>query len=207
MIPTRLPIVPDATRTASSVPSSSAARSSSARTVGSSPNTSSPTSAAAIAARIAGEGWVTVSERRSIIGPQYGTTATTPPESTVAYTPGVSARVGDGLSEVGPGVPPEVTSGLPPPRPSGLVGRSDIGGRRAARHPQTAATLAFLGGTNVQILVVTPHTDDFIYGLGGTLLTHEDDEIHIVAVSSVQQSAARDVAAAFGATIEFLDAP
>jgi LmbE family N-acetylglucosaminyl deacetylase len=59
----------------------------------------------------------------------------------------------------------------------------------------------------VEILVVTPHTDDFIYGLGGTLITHADDDIHIVAVSSIQQTAARDVAAAFGATIEFLDAP
>jgi LmbE family N-acetylglucosaminyl deacetylase len=59
----------------------------------------------------------------------------------------------------------------------------------------------------VQILVVTPHTDDFIYGVGGTLITHADDDIHIVAVSSIQQTAARDVAAAFGATIEFLDAP
>ncbi len=59
----------------------------------------------------------------------------------------------------------------------------------------------------MNILVVTPHTDDFIYGLGGTLLTHAEDDIHIVAVSSIQQTAARDVAAAFGATIEFLDAP
>jgi len=59
----------------------------------------------------------------------------------------------------------------------------------------------------VEILVVTPHTDDFIYGLGGTLITHADDDIHIVAVSSIQQTAARDVAAALGATIEFLDAP
>ena len=59
----------------------------------------------------------------------------------------------------------------------------------------------------MQILVVTPHTDDFIYGLGGTLITHADDDIHIVAVSSIQQAAARDVAAAFGATIEFLEAP
>jgi len=59
----------------------------------------------------------------------------------------------------------------------------------------------------VEILVVTPHTDDFIYGVGGTLITHADDDIHIVAVSSIQQTAARDVAAAFGATIEFLDAP
>ena len=35
-------------------------------TVGSSPKTSSPTSASAIARRIAGVGWVTVSLRRSI---------------------------------------------------------------------------------------------------------------------------------------------
>jgi LmbE family N-acetylglucosaminyl deacetylase len=59
----------------------------------------------------------------------------------------------------------------------------------------------------VQILVITPHTDDFIYGLAGTLLTHAGDDIHIVAACSVQQTAARDVAAGVGATIEFLDAP
>jgi LmbE family N-acetylglucosaminyl deacetylase len=59
----------------------------------------------------------------------------------------------------------------------------------------------------VQILVVTPHTDDFIYGASGTLMQHASDEIHIVAVSSVQRTAARDVAEALGATIEFLDAP
>ena len=59
----------------------------------------------------------------------------------------------------------------------------------------------------MEILVITPHTDDFIYGVGGTLITHADDDIHIVAVSSIQQTAARDVAAAFGATIEFLEAP
>jgi LmbE family N-acetylglucosaminyl deacetylase len=59
----------------------------------------------------------------------------------------------------------------------------------------------------MRILVITPHTDDFIYGLGGTLLVHADADIHIVAVCSVQQAAARDVAAALGATIEFLDAP
>ena len=31
----------------------------------------------------------------------------------------------------------------------------------------------------MEILVVTPHTDDFIYGVGGTLITHADDDIHI----------------------------
>ena len=67
MSPTRLPIVPLATSSPASAPRSSAERSSSARTVGSSPNTSSPTSASAIARRMAGEGSVTVSERRSIM--------------------------------------------------------------------------------------------------------------------------------------------
>jgi len=59
----------------------------------------------------------------------------------------------------------------------------------------------------MQIVVITPHTDDFIYSAAGTLMQHAGDDIHIVAVSSVQQTAARDVAAALGATIEFLDAP
>ena len=47
-------------------------RASSALTVGSSPATSSPTSAAAIAARMAGVGLVTVSLRRSIGGVNMG---------------------------------------------------------------------------------------------------------------------------------------
>ena len=59
----------------------------------------------------------------------------------------------------------------------------------------------------MDILVVTPHTDDFIYGLAGTLLTHSGDNKHIVAVCSIQKTAAREVAEAVGATIEFLDAP
>src|SRR4029078_9456423 len=46
-----------------------------------------------------------------------------------------------------------------------------------------------------------------IYSAAGTLMQHAADEIHIVAVSSVQKSAARDVAQELGATIEFLDAP
>ena len=59
--------MPLETSSPASLPSSSAERSSSARTVGSSPKTSSPTSASAIARRMAGEGRVTVSERRSIM--------------------------------------------------------------------------------------------------------------------------------------------
>src|SRR5262249_10446096 len=60
------PIVAVGRYTASSWPSSSAPRRSSSRTVGSSRSCSSPTSAAAIASRIAREGFVCVSERRSI---------------------------------------------------------------------------------------------------------------------------------------------
>ena len=67
---TRLPIVPLATNSAASLPSSSAARSSRALTVGSSPKTSSPSSASYMALRIAGVGCVTVSLRRSTISPR-----------------------------------------------------------------------------------------------------------------------------------------
>src|SRR5262249_48274869 len=54
------------TNSAASVPRSCAARRCRASTVGSSPYTSSPTGARAIASRIAGVGWVTVSLRRSM---------------------------------------------------------------------------------------------------------------------------------------------
>ena len=64
-IETRLPIVPLATKTAASLPNRSAAIASRRLSVGSSPKTSSPSSASAIARRISGEGWVTVSLRRS----------------------------------------------------------------------------------------------------------------------------------------------
>src|SRR6185312_5175444 len=68
-----LPIVPLGTNRAASLPIMAAARCSSLFTVGSSPYTSSPTSASAIAARIAAEGRVTVSLRKStgITAPSY----------------------------------------------------------------------------------------------------------------------------------------
>jgi hypothetical protein len=59
-------IVPLGSQSEASWPSSAATRSCSWLTVGSSPYWSSPTGAAAIAARIAAVGRVTVSERRSI---------------------------------------------------------------------------------------------------------------------------------------------
>src|SRR5262245_38819663 len=61
----RLPIVPELTNSALSVPTRAAAIASRRLTVGSSSHTSSPTSARAMASRISGVGWVMVSERRS----------------------------------------------------------------------------------------------------------------------------------------------
>ncbi len=63
--PTWFAIVPVGRNIPASMPVISAARSSSRFTVGSSPYQSSPTSASAIARRIAADGLVTVSERRS----------------------------------------------------------------------------------------------------------------------------------------------
>ena len=63
--PIRFDIVPEGTKRAASLPNSAATRSWSSITVGSSPHTSSPTAAAAMAARIAGVGRVTVSLRKS----------------------------------------------------------------------------------------------------------------------------------------------
>jgi len=64
----RLLWVPLGKNNAVSKPKRSATTPWSSLTVGSSPYTSSPTGAAAIAARMPGEGWVTVSLRRSIGG-------------------------------------------------------------------------------------------------------------------------------------------
>ena len=60
-----LAIVPVGTNSAASIPVRSAASSCRRLAVGSSPYQASPTSAVAMASRIAGEGLVTVSERRS----------------------------------------------------------------------------------------------------------------------------------------------
>ena len=62
-----LAMCPVGTHSAASLSSSAATTSCRRFTVGSSPYWSSPTGAAAIAARIASVGWVTVSERRSIV--------------------------------------------------------------------------------------------------------------------------------------------
>src|SRR5512141_837236 len=63
---TRFDCVPEGTNSAASNPSSAAVSASSALTLGSSPKTSSPTGAAAITARIAAVGRVTVSLRKSV---------------------------------------------------------------------------------------------------------------------------------------------
>ncbi len=63
---TWLASVPVGSHSAASLPSSSAQRACSRLVLGSSPYWSSPTGAAAMAARMAAVGWVTVSERRSM---------------------------------------------------------------------------------------------------------------------------------------------
>src|SRR5438552_7062320 len=67
MTAARLDCVPDGKKSPASVPKLSARTSWRRLTVGSSPKTSSPTSAFAIAWRMPGDGWVTVSERRSMV--------------------------------------------------------------------------------------------------------------------------------------------
>src|SRR5437899_12431585 len=64
----RLPMQPEGTKSAASLPKISAARRSSLLTVGSSRYTSSPTSASAMARRMDGVGRVTVSLRKSTTG-------------------------------------------------------------------------------------------------------------------------------------------
>src|SRR4051794_38057596 len=61
----RLDCVPDGKKSPACMPKRSAQTSWSLLTVGSSPNTSSPTAASAMALRMPGEGWVTVSLRKS----------------------------------------------------------------------------------------------------------------------------------------------
>src|SRR5438477_644131 len=63
---TRLPCVPEVTKSPAGLPSRCAASASRRRTVGSSPQTSSPTSARAMASRISGVGCVSVSDLKSI---------------------------------------------------------------------------------------------------------------------------------------------
>src|SRR2546427_2364543 len=83
---TRLPMVPEATKSPAALPRRSAASASSRLTVGSSSQTSSPTWAGAMASRISGVGSVSVSERRSTmsctgrlpLGPQSRVCATAP---------------------------------------------------------------------------------------------------------------------------------
>jgi len=57
----------------------------------------------------------------------------------------------------------------------------------------------------MKIMVIAAHTDDFVYGLSGTLITHQEDEKRVLALTPVQETGAREVAKAIGADIQFLD--
>src|SRR4051812_13589868 len=104
-----LAIVPDGQNSAASCPNGAATSASSAFTVGSSPKTSSPTSASAIAARIAGVGRVTVSERRSTVAPA-------PPSGGIAVSRSATEhlRHQEGQLETLLGVQPRVAGRLVP---------------------------------------------------------------------------------------------
>ena len=57
----------------------------------------------------------------------------------------------------------------------------------------------------MRLMVIAAHTDDVVYGVGGTLLLHDDADIAILAVTRMQETASREVADHLGARIDFLD--
>lgn len=57
----------------------------------------------------------------------------------------------------------------------------------------------------MHILTVTAHFDDLLYGLSGTLMTHDDCKRTVVVVAPIQQAAAAEAAAALGVELIELD--
>lgn len=57
----------------------------------------------------------------------------------------------------------------------------------------------------MRLMVVAAHTDDVVYGVGGTLLLHDDAESSIVSITRLQETASREAAEQLGAEIDFLD--
>lgn len=57
----------------------------------------------------------------------------------------------------------------------------------------------------MRIAVVAAHTQDVVYGVGGTLLVHESARKLIIDVAPIQRTAALEVCAALGAEGVFLD--
>jgi LmbE family N-acetylglucosaminyl deacetylase len=58
----------------------------------------------------------------------------------------------------------------------------------------------------VKLVVITPHPDDYTYGVAGTLITHADDERHVIVLAPIQLDATREVARRLGVELHLLDA-
>ncbi len=58
----------------------------------------------------------------------------------------------------------------------------------------------------MKLVVITPHPDDYTYGVAGTLLTHAAEERHVIVVAPIQLEATREVARRLGVELHLLDA-
>src|SRR5262245_16954183 len=155
---TRLPMVPDVTKSPAAFPIRSAASASSRLTVGSSSHTSSPTSARAMASRMAGVGSVSVSERRSTMsctGSPLGLL-----ETLAGPTPPFSERI----------------LGSQPPEQFRGLGRSSFAESDVGEHPERLRNdqgpwkflervlQALPGGGRVALVVVVGGDPDLLLG-------------------------------------------
>lgn len=57
----------------------------------------------------------------------------------------------------------------------------------------------------MRIVVVSAHPDDFIYGTGGTLMTHHADDRHLIVLAPIQRGPMTEVADELGLTLHVLD--
>ena len=57
----------------------------------------------------------------------------------------------------------------------------------------------------MRIVVVSAHPDDFIYGTGGTLITHHTDDRHLIVLAPIQRGPMTEVAEELGLTLHVLD--
>jgi LmbE family N-acetylglucosaminyl deacetylase len=58
----------------------------------------------------------------------------------------------------------------------------------------------------MKFVVITPHPDDYTYGVAGTLLTHAEEERHVIVIAPVQLDATKEVARRLGVELHLLDA-
>src|SRR5256885_4290931 len=143
---------------AASLPVISAARSWRRFTVGSSPNQSSPTSASPMARRIASDGFVTVSERRSMDADIAGQYRKTPMRVLIVGTGGVGGYYGARLQEAGHDVRFLARGrNLEALRTRGLTLKSDLGDLEL---PEVHASEKADGPVDVALICVKTYDND-----------------------------------------------